>query len=198
MLVKCTKCKTELYKKRANVFFRKHKRFLGANSPSGDWRTGLFDKARKQSSSNERLNMTELRAIGAIAGVRWLHFSSSELKTKGRKFVLIWMIKKGLDIEYWGSRTQRPYHIRMLVVKQQEVYTIMVRVYRAQCSSALVRSSSSRSSSHCHKQGSSDRVLVLWPYTCVEQMQLFGSISERRGNKCRLYILFTHQLIHFY
>ena len=165
MLVIYTKCKTEPHKKSASVFFRKHKRFLGANSPSGDWRRGLFYKARKQSSSTERLNSTELRAIGAVAAESWLHLSSSWLITKGRKIILKWMITKGLDIdiEYRGSRTQRPHWIRMHVVMQQEVYTKMVRVYKAQCSSALVRSSTSRGSSHCHKQGSRDRVLALWP-----------------------------------
>jgi hypothetical protein len=152
MLVIYIKCKIEPHKKCASVFFRKHKHFLGANSPSCDWRTGLFYKARKQSSSNERLNPTGLTAIGAIVGERWLHLSSSELITKGRKIALKWMIARGLDIEYRDSRTQGPHRIRMHVVMQQEVYTKMVRVYKAQCSSALVRSSTSRGSSHCHKK----------------------------------------------
>jgi hypothetical protein len=161
MQVIYTKCKIEPHKKRASVFCRKHKRFLGANVPSGDSRRGLFYKAQKQSSSNERLNPTELRAIGAVAGERWLNLSSSELIKKGQKTVLKWMITKGLDIEYRGSRTQRPHRIRMHVVMQQEVYTKMVQVYKAQCSFALVRSSTSRGSSRCHKQGSRDRVLTL-------------------------------------
>jgi hypothetical protein len=164
MLVTYTKCKIEPYNKRAS---RKHKRLLGANSPSGDWRRGLFYKARKQPSSNERLNSTELWATGAIAGESWLHLTSSELITKRRKIVLKWMNTKGLDIEYRGSRTQRSHRIRnvtgSLYKNLREVYTKMARVYKAQCSSALVRSSPSRGSSHCHKQGSRDRVMVLWP-----------------------------------
>jgi hypothetical protein len=118
-----TKCKTEPHKKRASVFLRKHKHSLGANSPSGDWRRGLFYKARKQSSSNERLNSTGLTAIGATAGERWLHLSLSELVTKRGKIVSKWIITKGLDIEYRGSRTQRQHRIPMHVVMQREVYT---------------------------------------------------------------------------
>jgi hypothetical protein len=139
MLVIYTKWKTEPHKKRASVFFRKHKHFLEANSPSGDWRTGLFYKTGKQSASNERLNSTGLTAIGVTAGKSWLHLSSSELVMKRGKIILKQMITKGLAIENRGSRTQRQHRIRMHVVMQQEVYTKMVRVYKAQCSSAFVR-----------------------------------------------------------
>ena len=56
----------------------------------------------------------------------------------------------------------------------------MVRVYKAQCSSALVRSSTSRGSPHCHKQGSRDRVLAVWAlFVCWTYTTVWSLITKQ-------------------
>jgi len=186
MLVIYIKCKIEPHKKNASVFFGKHKCFLSANSPSGDRRRGLFYEARKQSPSNERLNATELTAIGATAEKWWLHHSSSELITKRRKNCIKLNDHKRSRYRASGFKNTEtapnsPARCNATGSLYKNGASVQSTVYlRISMKLALTRFISV-----------TNRALETesWrcsPYTCAEQVQLFGSFSESRGNKCRI------------